>query len=114
MLHSSRRELVSLHDRPHPGSDLVGELSTRSDTFRTWWGSHDVRYHRSGVKKIHHPVVGDLELAYEALELPTDPGLSFNTYTAEPNTPSADALKVLASWAATQITQSASAAATDG
>ncbi|GAB3389992.1 helix-turn-helix transcriptional regulator [Humibacter soli] len=83
-------------------SDLVGELSTRSDAFRTWWGAHDVRYHRSGIKKIHHPVVGDLDLVYEALEFPGDPGMSFNTYTAEPNTPSADALRVLASWAATE------------
>ena len=83
-------------------SDLIGELSTRSDVFRTWWGAHDVRYHRSGVKLIHHPVVGDLDLVYEALELPAAPGLTFNTYTAEPATPSADALRMLASWAATQ------------
>ena len=61
-----------------------------------------MRYHRSGVKLIHHPVVGDLDLVYEALELPADPGLTFNTYTAEPATPSADALRMLASWAATQ------------
>lgn len=81
-------------------SDLVGELSTRSDVFRSLWGSHDVRYHRSGVKRLHHPVIGDLELVYEALELPNDPGLSFNTYTAEPGSASADALKLLASWAA--------------
>ncbi len=82
-------------------SDLVGELSTRSDRFRTLWAAHNVRYHRSGVKRLHHPIVGDLELVYEAFELPADPGLSLSTYTAEPGSPSEDALKVLASWAAT-------------
>jgi len=82
-------------------SDLVGELSTRSERFRTLWAAHNVRFHRSGVKRIHHPVVGDLELTYEAFELPADPGLSLSTYTAEPGSPSADALLVLASWVAT-------------
>ncbi|MCC2031486.1 helix-turn-helix transcriptional regulator [Microbacterium allomyrinae] len=82
-------------------TDLVGELSTRSERFRTLWATHNVRYHRTGDKRIHHPVVGDLELVYEAFDLPADPGLSMSTYTAEPGTASADALKVLASWAAT-------------
>jgi transcriptional regulator with XRE-family HTH domain len=82
-------------------TDLVGELSTRSERFRTLWAAHNVRYHRSGVKRLHHPVVGDVELVYEAFELPADPGLSLSTYTAEPGTASADALKMLASWAAT-------------
>lgn len=80
---------------------LVGELSTRSERFRTLWAAHNVRYHRSGVKRIQHPVVGELELSYEAFELPSDPGLTMSTYTAEPGSSSADALKVLASWAAT-------------
>lgn len=83
-------------------TDLIGELSTRSDEFRTRWARHDVRYHRTGRKRLHHPVVGDLDLTYEALELPADPGLRINVYTAEPSTPSEDALKVLASWAATE------------
>jgi transcriptional regulator with XRE-family HTH domain len=82
-------------------TDLVGELSTRSETFRTLWASHDVRLHRTGSKRLHHPVVGDLELSYEAMELPADPGLTLNVYTAEPGSPSADALGLLASWAAT-------------
>lgn len=82
-------------------SDLVGELSTRSDRFRTLWAAHNVRFHRTGTKRLHHPVVGDLELSYEAFELPADPGLVLQTYTAEPGSPSADALRVLASWAAT-------------
>lgn len=82
-------------------TDLVGELSTRSERFRTLWAAHNVRYHRTGVKRLHHPVVGDIELTYEAFELPADPGLSLSTYTAEPGSPSADALRMLASWAAT-------------
>ncbi|GAA1974304.1 helix-turn-helix transcriptional regulator [Microbacterium pumilum] len=81
-------------------TDLVGELSTRSERFRTLWAAHNVRYHRSGIKRLHHPVVGDLELTYEAFELPADPGLTLQTYTAEPGSPSADALRVLGSWAA--------------
>ncbi|MFX1821834.1 MULTISPECIES: helix-turn-helix transcriptional regulator [Micrococcaceae] len=83
-------------------SDLIGELSTRSEEFRTRWARHDVKYHRTGRKRLHHPIVGDLDLSFEALELPADPGLRINVYTAEPATPSEDALKVLASWAATQ------------
>ena len=83
-------------------SDLIGELSTRSEEFRIRWARHDVKYHRTGRKRLHHPIVGDLDLTYEALELPADPGLRINIYTAEPGTPSEDALKVLASWAATQ------------
>jgi len=85
-------------------SDLIGELSTRSEEFRVRWARHDVKYHRTGRKRLHHPVVGDLDLTYEAMELPADPGLRINIYTAEPGTPSEDALKVLASWAATQRT----------
>ncbi|GAA2344469.1 helix-turn-helix transcriptional regulator [Dactylosporangium salmoneum] len=79
-------------------SDLVGELSTRSEVFRDWWARHNVRQHRSGVKRLHHPTVGDLTLAYESLELVTDPGLRLNAYTAEAGSPDQDALNLLASW----------------
>jgi hypothetical protein len=82
-------------------SDLVGELSTRSEEFRTRWAAHNVRLHRTGRKQLHHPVAGDLELTYEALELPADPGLTIITYTAEPGTASQAGLDFLASWAAT-------------
>jgi transcriptional regulator with XRE-family HTH domain len=81
-------------------TDLIGELSTRSEVFRTWWAAHNVRLHRSGVKHLHHPVVGDLTLAYESMDLTTDPGLRLNAYTAEPGSPSQDALNLLASWTA--------------
>jgi transcriptional regulator with XRE-family HTH domain len=82
-------------------SDLVGELSTRCDEFRTRWAAHNVRIHRTGVKRVHHPVVGDLDLTFEMLQLAADPGLNLLTYSAEPDTPSADALNLLGSWAAT-------------
>ncbi|WP_345341400.1 helix-turn-helix transcriptional regulator [Rhodococcus olei] len=82
---------------------LVGELSTRSDDFRRMWASHDVRLHHSGTKVFHHPAVGRLELAYEALVLPADTGLQMNVYTAVPGSPSDDGLKLLTSWAATTL-----------
>jgi transcriptional regulator with XRE-family HTH domain len=82
-------------------SDLIGELSTRSEVFRVRWADHNVRQHRSGVKHLHHPVVGDMSLAYESMELVADVGLVLNGYSAEPGTPSQDALNLLASWAAT-------------
>jgi transcriptional regulator with XRE-family HTH domain len=81
--------------------DLVGELSTRSQEFRTRWAAHNVRLHQTGRKRLHHPVVGDLELTYEVLALPADPGLSLVVYGAEPGSASQDGLKLLASWAAT-------------
>lgn len=82
-------------------TDLIGELSTRSVPFRTRWAAHNVRFHRSGIKRFHHPAVGDLELNYEAMELPADPGLRILTYSAEPGSSSADGLQLLAAWAAT-------------
>ena len=81
---------------------LVGELSTQSEFFRKRWASHDVQFHRSGHKRLRHPVIGQLDLNYESMELPSEPGLILNVYTAAPDTPTADALKMLASWAATQ------------
>lgn len=80
---------------------LIGELSTQSELFRERWASRDVKFHRSGRKRLHHPVVGDLDLDYESMELPSEPGLVLNVYTAPAGSPSADALKLLASWAAT-------------
>lgn len=81
---------------------LVGELSTRSDLFRQRWASQDVRLHRSGRKRLHHPVVGRLDLDVESMDLPTDPGLILNVYTAPAGTTTADGLALLASWAASQ------------
>ncbi|MGN8553135.1 UNVERIFIED_CONTAM: helix-turn-helix transcriptional regulator [Microbacterium sp. SLM126] len=80
--------------------DLVGELSTRSDTFRALWAAHNVRTHGTGTKRFHHPVVGDLTLVYEELAITANPGQVLLIYSAEPGSPSAERLKLLASWAA--------------
>jgi hypothetical protein len=88
------------HDRAL--QDLVGEPSTRSDEFRRRWSAHNVRTHAGGTKHYHHHVVGNLELAYETMDLRSEPGLSMTILTAEPASPTAQALALLASWAATQ------------
>jgi transcriptional regulator with XRE-family HTH domain len=85
-------------------SDLIGELSTRSDEFRVRWAAHNVRFHSTGTKRIHHPVVGDLELSYESMELSADDGLTVAVFTAQPGSASQQALDLLASWAATPST----------
>jgi transcriptional regulator with XRE-family HTH domain len=82
-------------------SDLIGELSTRSDEFRVRWAAHNVKFHRTGTKQFYHPVVGPLTLAYEALELPGEVGLRIMAYSAEPGSPSHEALGLLASWSTT-------------
>ncbi|WP_427918349.1 helix-turn-helix transcriptional regulator [Streptomyces sp. cg40] len=82
-------------------TDLIGELSTRSEKFRTLWAAHDVRLHQTGVKRFHHPAVGDLALPFEAMPIPTEPGLTLTALSAEPGTPAHDSLQLLASWAAT-------------
>jgi len=82
-------------------TDLIGELATRSQEFRHRWAAHDVRLHRTGMKHFRHPVIGDLHLTYEVLELATDEGLSLVAYGTEPGTASEDGLRMLASWSAT-------------
>lgn len=82
-------------------TDLIGELSVRSEEFRTQWAAQNVRFHQTGVKDIHHPVVGDLTVSFEAMDLPADPGLSLIVYSAEPGSAAQDALNMLASWTAT-------------
>ena len=84
-------------------TNLIGELSTQSETFRTKWAAHNVRFHDTGTKRLHHPIVGDLELTYEAMELSADTGLVMFAYTAEPGTKSEQALQLLGSWAATPL-----------
>ena len=87
------------HDRGL--QDLVGELATQSDVFRRLWADHNVRTHGAGTKRFNHPVVGELTLAYEELAITAEPGLVLMVYTAEPGSPSAERLRLLASWAAT-------------
>lgn len=87
-------------------TDLVGELSTRSEEFRTRWAAHDVRLHRTGTKHFRHPVIGQLHLTFEVLEIAADDGLSLIAYGTEPGTASEAGLRLLASWAATHDTES--------
>jgi len=89
-------------------TDLVGELSTRSELFRTLWAAHNVRTHDAGVKRIRHPLVGELDLSFEAMELVADPGLTLFVYTADPGSTSEQGLNLLASWAATPDAQTTS------
>ena len=81
--------------------DLIGELSTRSYEFRVRWATHNVRFHLTGTKHLHHPIVGDVELSYETMALNADDGLRLAIYTAEPGSASQQALDLLASWTAT-------------
>lgn len=89
-------------------SDLVGELSTRSDLFRKLWGAHDVREHRTGIKQIHHPIVGDLDLTFQSMDLASDRGLQMLVFSAEPGSPSQDRLQLLANWVHTHHLSSSS------
>jgi transcriptional regulator with XRE-family HTH domain len=90
------------HDRTL--SNLVGELATRDDTFRTLWAAHNVREHQSGNKSLHHPIVGDIDVTFEGMQLASAPGLLMLTYIAPPGTDSHDKMKVLGTWAATRTT----------
>jgi transcriptional regulator with XRE-family HTH domain len=90
-------------------TDLIGELCTRSEDFRTRWAAHDVRLHRTGTKCFRHPVVGDLTLNFEAMQLAADTGLTLTAYAAPPDSPTAERLQLLASWAATDTSGSTEA-----
>jgi transcriptional regulator with XRE-family HTH domain len=85
-------------------SDLIGELSTRSDDFRVRWAAHDVKLHSNGLKHLRHDLVGDLHLSYEVMDLTADPGLSLVTFSAPKDSSADHALRILASWASTQQT----------
>lgn len=91
--------------------DLVGELSTRSETFRALWAAHDVRTHGAGTKRFRHPLVGEIVLAYEELAITAEPGNVLMIYTAEPGSPSAERLALLASWSLEQVGAGAGAGA---
>ena len=82
-------------------TQIVGELATQSAQFRTRWAAHNVAAHRHGTKRFCHPDFGDLTLTYNVFEVAAAPGLSLVGYTAEPNSPSAHAMSILASWAVT-------------
>jgi transcriptional regulator with XRE-family HTH domain len=81
-------------------TSLIGELSTQSEEFRVRWARHDVRYHDTGLKRLQHPLVGDLELTFEVMTLAADPDLVMFAFTAETGSKSEEALNLLASWTA--------------
>lgn len=81
-------------------ADLIGELAARSDAFRALWGDHEVREHRTGMKRIHHATLGDVELDYQALDVPGDPGLQLVAFTAQPGSRSSTSLQLLGNLAA--------------
>jgi transcriptional regulator with XRE-family HTH domain len=82
--------------------NLVGELAMRSDDFRRWWADHRVVERSHGTKRMRHPVVGELEIRYEAMNLPGDPDQTLFVYTTRPHSPSHDAMRLLASWLASE------------
>jgi hypothetical protein len=84
-------------------TELIGQLSTQSEDFRQRWAAHNVRLHTHGVKLLHHPVVGELDLYFESVPLPADPSQNLLLYTAEPQSATQDALHLLASWAADEV-----------
>lgn len=84
-------------------SNLIGELATQSEDFRARWAAHDVHEHQTGVKKVRHELVGEMSLIYQTLSLPGEPGLTMYLYTAEPGSPSADALRLLSAWTAPML-----------
>ena len=98
------RATVGRNPYDKPLSDLVGELSTRSDEFRVRWAAHNVRRHTTGTKRMRHHMIGEIELNYQSFELPGDPGLRLSVFTAEPDSPNQQALRFLASWAETAAT----------
>lgn len=81
-------------------------MSTRSDDFRRRWDSRNVRTHGAGTKQFHHRDVGDLQLVYESVDMLSDPGLTLTLYAAEPGSPTAHALDLLASWTSPTVTPS--------
>jgi transcriptional regulator with XRE-family HTH domain len=97
---ASLRSIAGQHPHDKTVTDHIGELVTRSDDFRLRWAAHDVRFHRTGTKRLHHPEVGDLELDYETMDLPASPELRMTAYTAAPGTPNAERLALLGSLAA--------------
>jgi transcriptional regulator with XRE-family HTH domain len=81
--------------------NLIGELSTQSDDFRVRWARHDVGTHDTGMKRLHHPLVGRLDLVYEGMSLAAEPDLVMFAFTAEVGSRAEEALNLLASWTAT-------------
>ena len=95
---ASLRLYAGRHPHDPALAELVGELSVQDADFRHWWADHDVFQRTHGTKRYHHPIVGELVLGYEAFSPADDPEQTLGVSTAEPGSPSAERLKLLASW----------------
>lgn len=95
---SNLRLYAGCHPDDPQLSRLVGELSVKNEEFRTLWAAHTVADKGHGVKRLRHPLVGEISLSFETLTLPDNAEQSLVVYHAEPGSPSADALRLLASW----------------
>ena len=108
--HDARSAVAALRMRAAQDPDdpaltaLVGELSVQDPDFRTWWATRQVNSAGSGTKHYHHPLVGDLTLDCDTWDSPDTSGQRLMVLTAEPGTPSHDALRILASWTAGDAT----------
>ena len=95
---------MRMHNSANPGDPyltaLVDELSAQHAQFRLWWGAHQVATRGTGTKRLHHRIVGDLTLDWNAITWAADPNLQIIVWTAEPGTPSHDGLRLLAAWTA--------------
>ncbi|WP_439663537.1 helix-turn-helix domain-containing protein [Lentzea sp. HUAS TT2] len=92
------RRYAGTHPHDPKLADLIGDMAVRDHDFRRWWAEHDVYRRDYGSKRYHHPLVGELELGYEAMTPVGDPDLIFGTHTVEPHSPSEQALALLSSW----------------
>jgi transcriptional regulator with XRE-family HTH domain len=88
-------------------AELIGELSIRDPQFRQWWAGHDVAFKRRGARTYNHPVVGEITLEWDTLTSDAEPDQQLIIYTAEPGSPSEQALRILASWSASEATERA-------
>lgn len=79
-------------------AELVGELAMKSEDFRRWWADHRVVERAYGTKRMHHQLVGDLDIDYEAMMLPADPDQTLFIYSTKPGSRSREAMQLLASW----------------
>jgi hypothetical protein len=104
--HDARNAVAAL--RMETGKDpgdlglaqLVGELSVQDPDFRAWWAEHHVNSASYGTKHYQHRTVGNLTLDCDTWASPDASGQRLMVLTAEPGTPSHDALRILASWTA--------------
>ncbi|MFE9633714.1 helix-turn-helix transcriptional regulator [Streptomyces sp. NPDC006463] len=106
---SNLRMYAGQHPDDEQLSALVGELSVKDEEFRRLWAAHTVADKTHGVKRLRHPLVGEMHLAFETLRLPDDPAQSLVTFHAAPGSPSADALRLLTSWSAPAAPSTSSA-----